>query len=306
MEKLYGNESVLATLSSMSESGRLPHSFLFYGEKGLGKKTAARYLASRLVNDDTIDANPDVVFARHEGKLGGFKVEHVRDLLADAFIYPNNHDRKVYIFTDCDNMNASAQNALLKVVEEPPEYAYFIFTASSKSCMLQTVLSRVISLGLSECDESDCKKALAEKGCNAADIDAAVSCFHGNIGLCLEYIGDEAMKKAADNVRNITESIISWSEYKTLKYLNNACEDRSIMRNVLSMFDKVIRDAAVSRFGKGTISCFPEGAKRLGTKLSIKKLDGLHEIIQSTIAELDTNVSLAAEAASLCEQIYNL
>jgi DNA polymerase-3 subunit delta' len=54
------------------------------------------------------------------------------------------------------------QNLMLKLIEEPPDHAYFIFTASGKSAFLPTILSRVIALGVSECSEQECREALAD------------------------------------------------------------------------------------------------------------------------------------------------
>ena len=61
----------------------------------------------------------------------------------------------MYIFSDADSIQLPAQNSLLKIVEEPPEFVYFIFTAASKDVFLPTIISRVISLGMSQCSEDE-------------------------------------------------------------------------------------------------------------------------------------------------------
>ncbi len=306
MKKIYGNKDILSSVDAMFESGRIPHSFLIFGEKGLGKKTIADYIASRLVESERVNAHPDVIYAEHEGKLQGFKADHVRHLMADSFITPNNADKKVYIFTDCDNMSQTAQNALLKVVEEPPSFSYFIFTVSSKDLMLSTILSRVVSIGATECSEEDCRKALTEKGFSDDEILSAISAFHGNIGKCESYISDENIRKRIETVRNIADSIAEWNEYKTLKFLSSIDGERTDMKEALYALSKIMRDASVARFGGKPIGCYPDGAKRISEKISSKKIEGIYLIITETIKKFDTNVSAGIELASLCGQIYNL
>ena len=306
MKKIYGNKDILSSVDAMFESGRIPHSFLIFGEKGLGKKTIADYIASRLVESERVNAHPDVIYAEHEGKLQGFKADHVRHLMADSFITPNNSDKKVYIFTDCDNMSQTAQNALLKVIEEPPSFSYFIFTVSSKDLMLSTILSRVVSIGATECSEEDCRKALTEKGFSDDEILSAISAFHGNIGKCESYISDENIRKRIETVRNIADSIAEWNEYKTLKFLSSIDGERTDMKEALYALSKIMRDASVARFGGKPIGCYPDGAKRISEKISSKKIEGIYLIITETIKKFDTNVSAGIELASLCGQIYNL
>ncbi len=306
MEKIYGNEDILSSIDAMFSSERIPHSFLIFGEKGLGKKKIADYIASRLVESERVHAHPDVIYAEHEGKLQGFKADHVRHLMADAFITPNDAERKVYIFTDCDNMSSVSQNALLKVVEEPPQFSYFIFTVSSKDLMLSTILSRVVSLGATECSEEDTKKALTEKGFSEEDIRSAVSAFHGNIGKCESYIADEKIRARIEIIKNIADSIAEWNEYNTLKFLSAIEGERSDIKESLYALAKIMRDASVSRFSGRYISCYPEGAKKISEKISSKKIEGIYLIITESIKKLDTNVSAGTELASLCGQIYNL
>ena len=77
--------------------------------------------------------HPDVIYPEKSGKLGGYSVNCAREVIADAYVKPNNSSGcKVYIFADCHNVDTRTQNTLLKLIEEPPEYAYFIFTCGSK------------------------------------------------------------------------------------------------------------------------------------------------------------------------------
>lgn len=310
-EKIYGNKAVTDTLDSMLRSNRLSHAFLLFGEKGLGKKTLASYAAEKIVGADR-EINPlsypDIIWVEHSGVKQGFSVETLRNLCGDAYILPNNGDKKVYILSDCDNISIQAQNTLLKIIEEPPPFTHFIFTAQTKSVFLPTVLSRVISLGVTECSREECAEALRGKiNCSEAEISEAVSCFGGNIGLCLDYIGGGETRQIVSRVKALADGIGKKSEYEILKALSPLEGNRQLAKEVLSQLGKVIRDSSVLRLGEGNyVGCDINGARLLSSSLSLNKAERLYRLIQNTITEIDSNVSMSAELSSLCGQIINI
>lgn len=96
------------------------------------------------------DSHPDIKFYSGDKPNGVFKVDTCRQIKADAFIIPNDGDKKVYILSESQNMNEAAENALLKILEEPPVFDFFIMTCDSRSAMLPTVLSRATTINLGE------------------------------------------------------------------------------------------------------------------------------------------------------------
>ena len=313
--KIYGNENVTNTLTSMISSGRVAHAFLLFGENGLGKKTIASKIATQIVacGDNTHHSinplsHPDIIWVEHSGAKQGFSVETLRKLCVDAYIMPNNSDKKVYILADCDNISVLAQNTLLKIVEEPPEFTHFIFTAQSKSVFLETVLSRVISLGVTECSEKECRQALFDKGISSdSKINEAISYFNCNIGMCLKYLEDQELQKSVEIVKNITDSINNHGEYQLLKALTGLESNRSLAKTVLLMLDKVVRDSCVEKYtDTKTLSCYSSGAKKMSEVFSAKKAIKLHEILQEALATIDGNVNMSIEMSSLCGQIADI
>ena len=157
---LYGKKSLQTTLSRMASGERLAQSFLFYGDAGLGRKTVAHWFSALLLCEHPEngqpcghckschnlqkDCHPDLILVPHSGKLGGFSVETVRQICSSVSIPPNNGSRKVYLFLDCDQMDDRAQNLLLKQLEEPPAYAFFLFTASAKDTLLSSIRATAV------------------------------------------------------------------------------------------------------------------------------------------------------------------
>lgn len=316
--RIYGNTLITDTFQNMLKKDRMAHSFLIYGEKGLGKKTMADWLAMSLVCENENSPcgtcrsctnarnhiHPDIIYAEHSGKMGGFSVDTVRNICSDAYIKPNNTDRKIYIFTDADNITVQAQNSLLKLIEEPPAYAYFIFTAADRNVILETIRSRIISLSASEVTRDDAAKALADRGISQSDAQNAVSVFGGNIGKCIDYIESEQMKTSVDLTKKITDCIINRDEYSLLKALTDASADKSLLKNVLEMSDRIIRDALAVRYSPDSVTgCYSEGASKLSSVLTLSSCERIHEAVDRAHSLIDKNVNIKLIVSVLCGEI---
>jgi DNA polymerase-3 subunit delta' len=142
---------------------RLSHAYILSGPKGSGKHALALRLAAAYVCTDPGerpcgrcsgcrkvkgDIHPDVIrVAPAEGKRS-ILVEQVRALRADAYIRPNEAQRKVFVIEDAQAMNESAQNALLKVLEDGPAYLAFLLLTEDAQQLLPTIRSRCEILSL--------------------------------------------------------------------------------------------------------------------------------------------------------------
>ena len=149
--------------------GNPPHAYIFEGERGVGRYAAARLFAAALTCTGEnqpcgicpscigakADTNPDIIVVEPEEKHKTIGVERIRKLSAEVYVKPFLAKRKVYIFRDTQLITEQAQNAFLKLIEEPPEYAVFIFIAQNADLLLQTVRSRcVIVRFCALCDEA--------------------------------------------------------------------------------------------------------------------------------------------------------
>ena len=96
--------------------------------------------------------HPDVIRISKPEDRSALPVERIRDLCADAIVLPNEAQRKVYILQQADRMNAAAQNALLKTLEEPPSHCCFILPVADVTALLPTVISRCARFRVPEAD----------------------------------------------------------------------------------------------------------------------------------------------------------
>ena len=144
-------------LRQAMETDRLPHACVLEGGTSESRLALARTLAKALVCKDgahrpcgKCDAckkaesgnHPDIRLIGPDPGRKSLSVDVIRDMRDDAYILPNEADKKVYIIDPADSMLDYAQNALLKILEEPPVYATFLMLCTSKASLLPTVLSR--------------------------------------------------------------------------------------------------------------------------------------------------------------------
>ncbi len=175
------NNPVEQALSVASGAGRLPHAIILEGSSAEERMKLAKKIAASLVCGEKTDApcgvcphciksaadsHADVLVYSVEDKPKAFKVDIVREIRNKAYIIPNEADRKVFILENSHTMGIEGQNAILKILEEPPSFVNFIMLCSSKSGFLPTVLSRatVYSLGENQAagDDSMPREKLVE------------------------------------------------------------------------------------------------------------------------------------------------
>lgn len=165
MAVLPSTHPVALRIREAAGRGTLSHALLFTGPGD--RLAAARFAAAALECQGTdrpcgvcpacrkvlSEIHPDVTVVRDEAHKN-VAVEVVRAVRADAYIQPNEGARKIYLFPDCALLTEQDQNVLLKVVEEGPPYAAFLFCAENPSQVLQTLRSRCVELKLPPAEET--------------------------------------------------------------------------------------------------------------------------------------------------------
>lgn len=151
------HEEIADNLIENVRRGLAQHAYIFEGERGVGTDECARLFAAALTCEKEESApcgacnaclmakaktHPDIyIVSPVEGKKN-ITVDKIREIVNDAYTKPYESGKKVYIISYGDDMNEQAQNAFLKVLEEPPQYAAFIILCENYESLLQTVRSR--------------------------------------------------------------------------------------------------------------------------------------------------------------------
>ncbi|HCJ09490.1 MAG: DNA polymerase III subunit [Lachnospiraceae bacterium] len=158
---IIGHEDIVKHFKSSIELGKVSHAYILNGEKGSGKKTLAAVVAKSLQCEagepdpcgtckSCLQAEsgnqPDIIWVNHE-KPNVISVDEIRSqILNDISLKPYSSRYKIYIVPDAQLMNQQAQNAILKTLEEPPEYAIIMLLTNNVDKFLPTIISRCIVL----------------------------------------------------------------------------------------------------------------------------------------------------------------
>lgn len=195
---IIGQEQIKYQLSNSLETGKISHAYIINGEKSSGKEFIAKIFAATLQCEQhgkdpcgechsckqaMTDNQPDIIKVMHE-KPNVISVDDIRAQINNQMcIKPYSSKYKIFLMNEAEKMNIQAQNALLKTLEEPPEYGIIILLTSNINALLPTILSRCVVLNMRPVSDSLVKKFLMEE-MTIPDYkaDVCVAFARGNLG----------------------------------------------------------------------------------------------------------------------------
>lgn len=224
MEKtvLLGNEELKKRLLASFRAGKQSHCYLICGPEGSGKRTLASYMSQALQCEGErvpcgqcdgcrkviASVHPDVIVVDDPEKKS-VQVAEVREVQEDAFIRPNEGKKKIYLIPRAHLLTEQAQNALLKLIEEPPHYAVFLLLTTNAEKLLPTVRSRSVELRMEPVPFETAAMWLQanSQGTDLQTLQAAHLRCGGFLGQTLQYLaGDDDFPMMAQFVRAYAES----------------------------------------------------------------------------------------------------
>lgn len=281
-----GNDAVKKQLSLVVAEDRLPHAILFDGPDHSGHHAIVRRLAMAAVCSAPPEqrpcgqcphcakaksgSHPDIFIVEGSSSPRSFHVDVIRQIRADAYIKPNEAARKVYLLFGAQAMSIQAQNALLKVLEEPPAQAIFLLTAPSASLLLPTIRSRTQVFSLERSDLPP----------------------------------DEDTQVAAGQAAELAKAIPAGPESLLLGLTANLIKDRERLRLVLEQLAEILRDACVRRAGGLTLlSSQREAVNSLCQNATRSQLVALFDVVRQAQGHLERNANSTLLVTTLCAKL---
>ena len=256
IKKIVGQVEARRRLERIVTENRLPHALLFFGREGSGKRRVAENLAVTLLcsgrGAETMEpcghcadcramasgTHPDFyliepTWSMKNGKPNtkgkkAIRIEDIQRLRTELARLPKLAKRRVVIIDDADKMNEMAENALLKTLEEPTGEVVFILVTSNRTALLDTIISRCLTLPFVPLAESEVVEILEERGVDADRAVLLAALSEGSAGEALRLNDDDALERRDDAIATLdklgglgTEEILSeakrLSEMSTLE-----------------------------------------------------------------------------------------
>jgi DNA polymerase-3 subunit delta' len=207
---LIGREAEKEILSRLKNKGLLAGSFLFFGDGQVGKLALAEELTAELEGNPAV-CGERMVVSPGESKIGISEIREVKKFLK---FRPVMSEFRSVIISSADDMTPEAQNAALKIVEEPPSYALIIFIAKGTESLLPTLVSRLRRIYFPRVEESAIALWLKEKGCDGEEASRLAKLSFGRPGFALELLGKKAKESySAGRLPEIPKKFESPGEY---------------------------------------------------------------------------------------------
>lgn len=222
-KNIIGHEDIISRFKSSIETGHVSHAYIISGEEGSGRSTLAYCFAKALecetggpeacgecksCKQAESGNHPDIIYVTHE-KPNLISVDEIRDQVVNSMqIKPYSSKYKIYIIKEAEKMNEGAENALLKTIEEPPEYGIVILITTNPERLLPTIRSRCLSIMTKPVQE----KAIRDYILNTYDVDEEKASFvveyaQGNLGKAIILVTNSEYEELIQSVINLQTNI---------------------------------------------------------------------------------------------------
>lgn len=304
-ESLLGNDRLKDNLRRSLQRDRASHFYLICGPQGSGRHTLARLLTAGLMctgqekpcgncegcRKVLAGVHPDFITVDDPEKKT-VPVDLIRQARADVYIQPNEGKRKIYLFPRGQDMAPPSQNALLKILEEPPSYGVFILLTDNPERLLPTVRSRCTELVLQPVAENLLRQELAKRF-PQTDGDAISTAFSRSGGYLGQAIGllendEEQPRQTAEfadafaqrSVLTLMQVLVSMEKWK-----------RDQLLSILQQWMEILEESLACRAGGKAIS---EYARAISVSRSSADIMAAIRQLQKCMEYAQGNVSPAA------------
>lgn len=280
------NKRAQETLAAFVNGGRFPHALLLEGPEGSGRRTFAREIAAALFCRGehkpcgscnqcrkVLERNhPDAEYYGGDGSRRSFHIDTIRQLRQNAWLLPGEAPCRVCVLCGAENMTDQAQNALLKILEEPPEHTVFILTAENRAMLLPTILSRVQTIRLEPLTPAEILPVLRERCPDqpGEKLEWAAETAD-TIGQALALLADESLQKHAQLAQRMLELLCNGSEYDLLTAVEPVSRKREDLLEVCTQLRQLLT-AELTRAASG-------GESRFSTRRITRMLEALDDLL---------------------------
>ena len=293
-----GHKDIIQYMKTAVEQNKISHAYILNGQRGSGKKLLARLFAMTLQCESgksepcgecrsCVQAysgnQPDIITVKHE-KPNSISVDDIRTQLnGDIMIKPYSSRYKIYIVPEADLMTVQAQNALLKTLEEPPEYAVIFLLTENADSLLATIRSRCVMLKLRNIKDKLVKKYLMEK-MQVPDYQAEICAAfaQGNIGRAVMLAKSEHFNEIKDDAIQLLKYIDEMELHEIVSAIKQINKYKLEVTDYLDIITIWYRDVLLYKATKDVDGLvFSDELKYIKEKAKKSSYEGIEKILES-------------------------
>lgn len=296
---IIGQDNVKKHLQMGIRKGNISHAYIINGETGSGRRLLASAMTKTLLCENPTqegdacgvcksclqaDSNnhPDVRFITHEKASIG--VDDIREqLVNDITIKPYSSAHKVYIIPDADKMTEQAQNALLKTIEEPPEYAVIILLTETADTLLETIRSRCIVLNTRPLDKDEIKQYLINNlQMEPERAEIAAGFCQGNVGKAIHFASSEDFQETKADTLRLVKEIDNMDITDMVSMIKELNQRKGKIDEYLDLMLLWYRDVLMFKVTKdANILLYREEYKAISKQASLRAYEDIENIINA-------------------------
>lgn len=305
------NADNLEYMRRVVKSAVIPHALIIEGAEGSGKYTLARHFAAMINCEGEGEApcgkcsacvkifkevHADVSSVDLEEDKKTISVSRVREVISEASLIPSEAKKRIFIIRNAQALTVQAQNAFLKIFEEPPKDVIFIMLPTDKRLLLPTILSRAVTLKTQLLPQDMLKAELSTRTKKTvAEIDAAVSVAQGSLGKATQLLVGGKILKLRDTVEQYFKLLEKPAPvYALCEALPPHTCKREDLTMIFPFFRLAFRDLAVCKSGEKFEPLFfsdKEIMKKAADNISTANLITLYEKTDDLCTALFSNIN---------------
>ena len=298
LSEIVGHEQIKEHMQAAIRDKKPFHAYLFQGEEGVGKEALARTFAAGLqCQSESADKpckecvscrqmesgnQPDVIWVtREKASLG---VDEIREQLCNTMdIKPFSSPYKIYLVPEAEKMTEAAQNALLKTIEEPPEYGIVILMTSNISALLPTIQSRCLTMEFRPLSTAVVESYVKEH-CQVPDYQARASAAfaQGNLGKAMRYAKSEDFIERKDHIISLLRHVEQMDLSEMLAVIKDLGTRKDEVRDYIDLMVLWYRDVLLFKATKDINQLlFQDEASYISREASHRSYEKIEEILQA-------------------------
>lgn len=295
--EIVGHEQIKEHLQAAIRDDKPFHAYLFQGDVGVGKETMARTFVAGLqctnhgerpckecVSCHQMESGnqPDVIWVKRERASIG--VEEIREQLCNTMdIKPFSSPYKIYIVPEAERLTEAAQNALLKTIEEPPEYGIVLLLTSNISALLPTIQSRCLTMEFRPLSTATVENFLATQYQVPDYLAKASAAFaQGNLGKAMRYAGSEDFIERKDQILNLLRRVSDMDLSEMIDVIKDLGTRKDEVRDYIDLMELWYRDVLLFKATKNVNTLlFREEVTHISKEAEKRSYEKIEEILQA-------------------------